>query len=194
MGTSRADKAQTHARIVQTASQRFRESGVDGLSVADLMKEVGLTHGGFYKHFESREALVLEAVEAALAAGEAVMQAHLCSLDQPSLEGMLNQYMSPAHRDNPADGCALLALSTDISRCNAATKAVYASQLESKLQNILQLLNTEGMSETQRRARGLLMISAMVGAMSMARAVGKDQALSGEIIKGVTQQLLAIAG
>src|ERR1700743_2586290 len=73
MGYSRADKAQSHERIVKTAAARFREKGIDGISLADLMKEAGLTHGGFYRHFESRDALVAEAVDCALRASDGTL-------------------------------------------------------------------------------------------------------------------------
>src|SRR6185436_16668027 len=75
MGHSKADKDESHDRIVQVAAARFREIGVDGIGVADLMKEAGLTHGGFYRHFDSRDQLVAEAIERALLEGGRVVEA-----------------------------------------------------------------------------------------------------------------------
>ena len=98
MGHSRAEKAESHDRIVKVAATRFRENGVEGVGVADLMKDAGLTHGGFYRHFASRDELVAEAIERALGEGSqavtAVAQAQDCPLD-----ALVDGYLSIAHRD-----------------------------------------------------------------------------------------------
>src|SRR5580704_16258233 len=98
MGHSQADKAESHDRIVQVAAARFREAGVDGVGVADLMKDAGLTHGGFYRHFESRDELVAEAIERALADGGRVVEA-IATSKQASWARLVDGYLSAAHRD-----------------------------------------------------------------------------------------------
>ncbi|KPC54503.1 TetR/AcrR family transcriptional regulator [Amantichitinum ursilacus] len=192
MGTSRADKAATHERIVQTAAARFREVGVDGLSVADLMRQAGLTHGGFYKHFASREALVDEAVTSALRNGGEALRQKLAARPDVTMEDLVAGYLNAEHRDGPASGCAVTALAADVGRCGAPTRAAYAAQVEANL-NTLQALLPPELSPEQRRARGMLIQSALVGALAMARAMGGEHALSDEFIATVRQQLSALA-
>ncbi|GAB7128313.1 TetR/AcrR family transcriptional regulator [Silvimonas sp. JCM 19000] len=192
MGTSRADKAATHARIVQTAAARFRELGLDGLSVADLMKEAGLTHGGFYKHFESREALVDEAVTAALHDGGTALRQTLAAQPEVTLDDLLAVYLNAEHRDGPATGCAVTALAADVGRCGASTRATYAAQVETNLEMLQNLLPSAWTPE-QRRAQGMLIQSALVGALAMARAMGGAHGLSDEILATVRQQINALA-
>src|ERR1700681_217909 len=101
MGHSKADKDESHDRIVQVAAARFRETGVDGVGVADLMKEAGLTHGGFYRHFASRDELVAEAIEQALRDGGVAVDA-LAKLEHAPLATLVDAYLSAVHRDNLA--------------------------------------------------------------------------------------------
>src|ERR1700704_1018517 len=113
MGHSKADKDESHDRIVQVAAAGFREIGVDGIGVADLMKEAGLTHGGFYRHFSSRDDLVAEAIERALRDGsqgafDAVAKSKLPK--QALLFALVDWYLSIGHRDGRATGCAVAAL------------------------------------------------------------------------------------
>src|SRR6267378_2746874 len=93
MGHSRAEKDVSHDRIVRTAAARFRETGLDGIGVADLMKDSGLTHGGFYRHFDSRDELVAEAVERALRDGGQVVEA-VANSKNSSLETLVDGYLS----------------------------------------------------------------------------------------------------
>ena len=97
MGSSQAEKRQTHVKLVDVAAQRFREGGLARLSVADLMAEAGLSHGGFYKHFASRDVLVTEAVEAALANGASLVEP---GSTKRSFEDLMRSYLGVAHRDD----------------------------------------------------------------------------------------------
>ena len=106
MGHSQADKAESRDRIVQVAAARFRESGLNGIGVADLMKDAGLTHGGFYRHFASRDELVAEAVERALQEGARAVDA-VASTSKSSLAAVVDAYLSPAHCDDLATSCAV---------------------------------------------------------------------------------------
>ena len=108
MGHSQSDKAESRKRILDIASRRFRETGLEGLSIADLMQEAGLTHGGFYKHFESREDLVASALD----------QAMTETLKRPAstLSTFIDRYLSVEHRDAPGGGCAISALAADVGR------------------------------------------------------------------------------
>lgn len=183
MGHSRASKQQTHERIVQIAAQRFRELGIDGLSIANLMKEAGLTHGGFYKHFESRDELVTEAVACALASSAS--SPHARQVD--SYATLVAAYLSEGHRNSPGDGCALGALANDMGRAPDEARARYTEQLRGTIAGTAGRLPDSG---DAARAQAIVTISAMVGALGLARAVD-DPALSDEIMAVVREHLVA---
>ena len=115
MGFSKADKVESHERIVEVASRLFREHGINGISVADLMQSAGLTHGGFYRHFGSRDDLVNEAIERALEDGSTAMNA-IAANPRATIGALVDAYLSLAHRDNLPAGCAVSALASDIAR------------------------------------------------------------------------------
>jgi TetR/AcrR family transcriptional repressor of nem operon len=186
MGYSQEDKAATHERVVKLAAAKFRETGIDGISVADLMKEAGLTHGGFYRHFDSRDDLVTEAVEYAMAHSEQLIADAATSRQKPSFSAMVDGYLNVAHRDAPADGCAIVALASDVARCDAKTRAAYTAQVERHLRFITSLLDSTDAKTARRRA--VVAFSALVGALALARAVS-DEKLSLEIMKAVAGAL-----
>src|ERR1700757_3811983 len=105
MRHSKAEKTKTHQRIVAIASKRFREEGLVGIGIADLMKEAGLTVGGFYKHFNSRDALVAEAVGLALELWKNQLDAAASGGPPVTYDSLVDQYLSDAHRDHPGVGC-----------------------------------------------------------------------------------------
>src|SRR5712692_5937692 len=127
MGYSKRDKAETHARIVSVAAKRFRELGLEGIGVADVMKEAGVTVGGFYKHFDSRDELVVEALATAFQDLDR-WEEHTNTLTK-----LLENYLSEGHRDAPGTGCALGALLGDMSRASRSAKAVYTARLKRSL-------------------------------------------------------------
>src|ERR1700716_1194215 len=106
MGHSKAEKAKTHKRIVKIASRRFREDGLAGVGIAQLMKEAGLTVGGFYKHFDSRDDLVAEAVGSAFGTWKRQTDAAATEGAPLSSAKLIDDYLNEAHRDNPGIGCA----------------------------------------------------------------------------------------
>ena len=110
MRKSREEAAQTRRRIVEAASCEFRKNGIVATGLNDLMKAAGLTHGGFYKHFESKDQLVAEATTVALDALLEGMAAH------PTINAAVAAYLSTRHRDNPASGCPLVAIGSELSR------------------------------------------------------------------------------
>lgn len=187
MGHSRADKAQTHERLVEAAAARFREKGLDGISLADLMKELGLTHGGFYKHFASRDALVAEAVEYAYSEGERSVAKIADDQGKLDLSRYVDLYLSDSHRDAPGSGCAISALSADISRRDEDTRARYRQQLDGIFDRIG--ASFPGDKDEQRK-QAIAFMTRMYGAILIARGAG-DSALSNEILETVRNQLLA---
>src|SRR4249920_1385119 len=128
MGHSQANKDESHDRIVRTAAARFREAGVAGIGVADLMKDAGLTHGGFYRHFGSRDELVAEAVERALKDGSAAADA-IANSKTATLATLIDGYLSLVHRDNLANSCAVTTLAGDVARSNERARLAYTQQV-----------------------------------------------------------------
>ena len=122
MKVTREQAARNRERIVETAAKLFREKGFDGIGVADLMKAAGLTHGGFYGHFGSKEALLGEAASRALAGAGTGWQALMAAHPDDPLGTVARSYLSPAHRDNPGLGCAISALGADISRAGPTVR------------------------------------------------------------------------
>ncbi len=190
MGHSKAGKDESHQRIVQTAAARFRESGIEGIGVADLMKEAGLTHGGFYRHFGSREELVGEAVEQALKDGG--QTAAMLKLSKKPREAVLtlliDGYLSAAHRDGLASSCAVTTLAGDVARSTERARTAYGAQVEIYLELLVSLIASE--PRKPKRAKALAALSTLVGAVSMSRAVG-DEKLSLEILRSAAEDLKA---
>ncbi len=187
MGHSQTEKAESHERIVRIAAARFRKFGLDGLSVADLMKDAGLTHGGFYRHFESREALVTEAVVHALAEADGQIGVERRPPDdQLTLARQVDAYLAEAHRDAPDRGCAVAALVSDAARAGAGPRSAFSHQVKRSIQGIARLLPKD--DEPTKRAHALFIWCAMVGAIALARAVN-DRKLSSEILETVRAEI-----
>ena len=190
MGHSKEAKEKSHQRIVKTAAARFRERGVDGIGVAELMKEADLTHGGFYGHFDSREQLVAEAVECALRDGGAAVTAIASTRRPPAavLELLVDAYLSLAHRDGLATSCAVTSMANDVARSNARARSAYTKQVGVYLELLAKLIAAE--KRRSRRAKAIAALATLVGAVSMARAVN-DEKLSRELLKSAADELKA---
>src|ERR1700731_2447480 len=131
MRYSKEHKLETHARIVKKASVRLREKGAHGIGVADLMKEAGLTHGGFYAHFDSREALVIEAFAYAMDRSTEHWR-KIAEQTPPDkrLGTVVQSYLTPVPRDAPGHGCAVPTLGADIARESSKTRKAFAAKLD----------------------------------------------------------------
>ena len=183
MGYSKSDKAETHTRIVRVAAKRFRERGLEGIGVADVMKEAGVTVGGFYKHFGSRDELVVEALATAFKDLD-VWEEHT-----PDMAHLLQNYLTEAHRDAPGTGCAMGALLGDMTRGSKSARALYAERVKRTLAFLSALLPSSQRPDKRRRA--LLILSALLGALNLSRAVS-DPNLSREILQGVREELIGL--
>jgi len=188
MGHSKASKALTHARLVEAAAARFKERGVDGISLADLMRDLKLTHGGFYRHFDSRDALVAEALESALEESGQTMRERLLDGDQPDVAGFVDFYLHESHRDARSSGCAVAALAGDAARKSPEVQAQFRRQIESNLAILSEALSLSGAKEPRETA--LMLLSTLYGALMMARAVG-DSPLSREVLQTVRKRAAA---
>ena len=183
MRQSREEKAKTRERIVETASARIREAGIERPGVAEIMRAAGLTHGGFYKHFDSRDELVAEAAERAFADSERTVHELTDDAEDP-LAAFVDWYVSAQHCDDPANGCPIVALGGDVRRADARVRAGYREQVERYLANIERFL---GGGEDARR-RATVAVSTLVGSVMLARAVD-DEALSEEILRDAREAL-----
>ncbi len=150
------------------------------------MKEAGLTVGGFYKHFNSRDDLVAEAVSSAFGGWKRRVEAAKSGGAPVSYEKLIDEYLNEAHRDNPGTGCAFSALAPEIARSDKRTRALTSEQVRNDIQLIATLL--PGRDKRTARSRAILIFSALVGAMSLARAVS-NEALSREILETVGELL-----
>ncbi len=178
MGTSQAVKAATHDRILEIAAARIRRDGINGLSVAELMKEAGLTHGGFYRHFDSREQLIAEAAQRALTQGSARTIAAGQLGGQPGYAALIDGYLSTWHRDHPEAGCGVAGVAADAARAGGPVQASYTRQVTECLAVIADLTGNPDHQAAEREA--VLTLSVLVGAISIARAV--DPALSEQMM------------
>src|SRR5258708_25604736 len=123
MGYSQTKKRKNHERIVRTAAKRLREKGLAGVGIADLMKEVGLTVGGFYKHFDSREDLVVEALRSVFGTWRRQPDAAASGGPPLTYAKLVDDYLGEEHRDHPGTGCSIGALAGDIARSSSPTRA-----------------------------------------------------------------------
>jgi TetR/AcrR family transcriptional repressor of nem operon len=189
MRHSKAEKAKTHERIVAIASKRFREEGLSGVGIADLMKEAGLTVGGFYKHFNSRDDLVAEAVGSALGGWKRQVDAATSGGRPVTYKALVDDYLSEAHRNDPGAGCPVSALAGDIARSDKRTRAVVTRDIRDNIELIATLIrSTNEKDKGAARSQAILTYCALVGAIGVARAVS-DRQLSREILKTVARLL-----
>jgi TetR/AcrR family transcriptional repressor of nem operon len=184
MRRSREEKARTRQRIVAAASRLFRARGVQEVSVADVMSAVGLTVGGFYRHFPDKEALVAEAIDAASVETSERMRGQLGA--KRPLAAMLEAYLSSEHLANPADGCPVAALCSDVGREGRPTRAAFTVALRRVLEQVSEAIPG---SSNAARERQLHAVAAAVGGLILARAsdVGR---LAQEILSAVRRCIL----
>jgi TetR/AcrR family transcriptional repressor of nem operon len=191
MGHSRTEKAKTHERIVTLASKRFREKGLTGIGIAELMREVGLTVGGFYKHFDSRDDLVAEATRSALGRWKGKVDAAASGGHPVTYQSLVDDYLSEAHRDHPGAGCPVSALAGDIARTEERARALVTQEIRDNVELLASLVRDRNHKDkSAARSQAILTYCALVGAITMARAVSDEQ-LSREILKTVAQLLKA---
>ena len=181
MRVSREQADRNRAHVVEVAGAEFRAHGFDGIGVADLMKAAGLTHGGFYNNFESKDALAVEAMTQVFAETTARMREHALASDNP-LRAALELYLSPEHRDAPALGCAIAALSQDAARGSPALHRAFETGVEAYLQLIVELAHVS-------RSKAMAIYATMVGALTLSRTVA-DRTLSDEILASAVRSLL----
>jgi TetR/AcrR family transcriptional repressor of nem operon len=185
MRVSRAQAQANRAHIVATASELFRDRGYDGVGVAELMAAAGFTHGGFYKHFDSKAALIAEASAAGLS--QTTAQAEGVGTAE-----FVERYVSREHRDARAGGCALAALGGDAARQPPEIKAEFASAIEDLL-TAIQSSETasDRLDPQERRTQAIDILAHALGAVVLSRACPDDSPLADEILEVCRTAILA---
>jgi TetR/AcrR family transcriptional regulator, transcriptional repressor for nem operon len=191
MRYSKEHKLETHARIVKKASVRLREKGAHGIGVADLMKEAGLTHGGFYAHFDSREALVVEAFADTMDRSTERWRRLAEQLPaEKRLAAIVDGYLTAAHRDDPGHGCAVSALGAEIARESPKTRKVFAVKLEQMIDVVAEQI--PDVPRKAARKQAMAAIATMMGTLVMARIAGNGE-VSDEILGAGREAVLGRA-
>ena len=163
----KAHKKETRERVLDAAAAAFRERGVDDVSVGEIMDRAGLTHGGFYAHFKSKDELVAEALSGS--GGESRERIW----DSKSLLALVNMYLSNVHFADRAHGCAIAALGPELSRGSARVRRTLGAVIQNRLGKICSLVTARTRERRERQAAGVL--ACMVGAMILARGLGEER-------------------
>ena len=169
---SKAVKASNHKKIIDIAARQIRNHGIEGLNVSDTMKQAGLTHGGFYRHFESKNHLVHQAIEAAFSRFTQQLQEDLntCTPEQ-ALDRFLARYLSMEHVDNPEVGCPAAALGTEIARSDEETKAVFSKGVSQITKLLDQALKGR---KSPSGLDGRTLMTTLTGAITLARSTSDE--------------------
>jgi len=191
MRYSKEHKQETHERIVKKASIRLREKGAHGIGVADLMKEAGLTHGGFYAHFDSREALVIEAFGYAMdRSTERWRKIAEQTPPDKRLATIVDSYLTAVHRDDPGHGCAVPTLGAEIARESPKTRRAFATKLDQMID-----MMADQISDVPRKAarkQAIAALTTMMGTVVLARIAGSGE-FSDEILGAGREAVLGRA-
>lgn len=169
-------KRETHERIVQAAAAAFREHGVAQVGVAEIMRRAGLTHGGFYAHFASKDDLVAEALAHASAEVAELLASAPHGASPNSVLGEATAYLSRPHLTHPERGCPVAALGPELARSSHRVRKTLAAEIRKRLQRLYAAFSPSVPAETQRReAAGAL--ACMVGGLILARGLTEPEAL-----------------
>jgi TetR/AcrR family transcriptional regulator, transcriptional repressor for nem operon len=174
-------KQKTHKRIVEEAARQFRAEGIHPVGIAELMEQIGLTHGGFYAHFRNKDALTAEACSEGLAqTQEMLLQVAQKAPAGSQLIAMIESYLSTTHQNHPEAGCVAAALSAEIARSPQEVRTAYTQALQKLLTQIAAFVPEEEAEE--RNDQALMLFAGMVGTLMLARAVN-DPAMSERLLR-----------
>lgn len=188
MKVSKKQAQQNREAVVEIAGRLFRERGFDGIGVADLMRSAGLTHGGFYASFGSKEALMAEASQRALEQNVAYWQEFNEENSQASLPDLMQNYLQQSYLTGCADGCLISALGSEVARKPDVVKQPVTEGVKSIIETIQHLMPAT--SAEEQRQQAIAAYASSVGALILARAVNDEQ-LSAEILKAVVASMPA---
>ena len=181
----------TRERIVAAASEEFRQHGIVATGLADLMAAAGLTHGGFYKHFRSKDELISEAAFAAIATTTQAMKAvGSARSGRDGLKRLVTKYLATDHRDGPGDGCPIAALGAELARCDEKTRDTATQGLRDYFGVLASHLDSLKPGEAKNRA--MASFATMVGALILAR-ISSDEKLSQAVLRNAQDMILNFA-
>jgi TetR/AcrR family transcriptional repressor of nem operon len=191
MRVTREQAAENRDRVLETAGRLFRERGFGGVGVAELMNEAGLTHGGFYGQFESKDELKAQACEQAAARKMEKWRQAATKHPEDALSALVAAYVSPSHRDHPGTGCVVAALAGDAAREAPRVRRAVSDVAKSLFDTLLDVV--PGRTRAQKRPRAAVTLASMVGAIVLARAID-DESLSNEILRAVKTAMSQAGG
>ena len=167
-------KQQTRERIVRAASRRFRSRGTDGAAIAELMRDLRLTHGGFYRHFGSKEGLVVEAFETALKEwSDRAVAAIEKAPAGGEMQALIDSYLDPRHCEDIAGGCPVAALASEIARRPKGSRGPFLQALRAHIRRMEQFV--PGRTVEERRQKTIALFTGMAGTLTVARAFTDEQ-------------------
>jgi TetR/AcrR family transcriptional repressor of nem operon len=188
MRVSKEKAAQNRERILASAARLFREHGIDATGVDAITEDAGLTHGGLYSQFGSKEAIAAEAIRFALARAKRVWQRALeRNPGMAALPAIVDGYLSRAHRDAPGTGCVVAALGTDIARQPRRVRQAFTREVKDDLEFLSRLMPDDG--KEGRYEDAIATFASMAGALILARAVN-DEELSDLILKSTAKRAI----
>lgn len=191
MRYSAQHKQQTRDRIVRAAARRFRSRGSERAGIGDLMRDLRLTHGGFYRHFDSKEDLFAEAFEESLRqVGDRVVAAIERAAPGGELNALIDAYLDVEHCDNVAGGCPVAALASEIARRPRGTRAPFLQALRAHIRRMAKYLPAA--NDEERRQKAVALFSGMAGTLAVARAFTEEQDRR-SILEGARKFYLAAA-
>lgn len=186
MRVSRAQAEENRQNVINVASRLFRQRGFDGIGLSDLMKGAGLTQGGFYKQFKSKEDLAAQASMRAMETSAQKWGHATQTHSEDPLDALLRLYLSTDHRDQPGEGCPLVALAADAARHGPALRATFESGIITLLRVLDEVVNPADGADA--RQASLAVLSTMVGALLLSRVV-KDEAQSRDFLTAATNDI-----
>lgn len=190
MRVTRAQAEQNHQAVINVASKLFREHGFDGIGLKDLMKGAGLTQGGFYKQFASKEDLIAQASARAMEMAMQRWTEAVANKPDAPLEAVAAFYLSPEHLGEKAEGCPIVALGTDAARQGPEVKARFEAGVKDHLRLLTKFTSSGG--EDRPSDKAMVLLSLMVGALTLSRAVN-DETLAHSLMDAVAGQVRDIA-
>ena len=187
MRYSDTHKSETHAKLVRLAGRALREKGPEKLAVAELMQAAGLTHGGFYAHFKSKDALLAEALEGVFEESKRKFDRVTDGVPpREALAHYIDFYVSTAHRDNLSRECPIVALNSDLPRQSRKFRATFDAGMQLLVRRLAGWIEAAGISDSEALAASVL--SAMAGAVAVSRTVS-DKRLSDELLKSTRESI-----
>jgi TetR/AcrR family transcriptional repressor of nem operon len=192
MRITKETAAANRERVLEAAARLFREKGVDGIAVADLMKAAGLTHGGFYNHFESKEELAAAAFKTAFDVAIARIERQAAKVGVEGRDEVfahyVERYLARSTRDAPGTSCPIATLGTDAARHGPELKAQFADGLRNYIESFTKIVPPEG---NDQRPNAIAVLAMLIGALTLSRAcVGVDNNLADEVLTAVREQLV----